>query len=136
MIPRKYIRYKRLVFIAIPAILIILAGCAVQPFASSPAARTQSAGGIKLVMHDNSTAVFPDNQWSLTFRGVRGTGSFQTLDGACFTRDTTISFWEVSSASAVRGNTLGQFMLTVLGIILVIGLAAIILYAAFLATDR
>jgi hypothetical protein len=87
-------------------------------------------------MHDNSTAVFPDNQWTLTFRGVRGTGSFQMQDGVCFTRDTTISYWDVSSASAAHGNTLGQFLLTVLGIILVIGLAAIILYAAFLATDR
>jgi hypothetical protein len=31
---------------------------------------------------------------------------------------------------------MGQFMLTILGVILVLGLAAIILYAAFLATDR
>ena len=87
-------------------------------------------------MRDNATATFSENHWSLTSHGIHGTASFQTQDGLQFRRDTTISYWDVSSLAPARGNTVGQFLLTVLGIVLVIGLAAIILYAAFLATDR
>jgi hypothetical protein len=118
------------------AILLAWYGCASFPFTASQKTIKTSAGGLRISMRNESTATFSDNAWSLTTKGIHGTAAFQTQEGQVFTRDTTISYWDISSAAPARGNTVGQFLLTVLGIILVIGLAAIILYAAFLATDR
>lgn len=112
--------------------------------ASAPAASGHAAAsartdaGLVLHMHDASTVHFASERWELTTRGVRGRAQIHADDGSLREADTTISYWDVSSAAAGpgRGTLLSQFLLTILGVILVIGLAAIILYAAFLATDR
>lgn len=97
-----------------------------------------AGGGLVLHMHDASTVRFAADKWDLTVRGVRGTAQMHASDGRLVAADTTISYWDISSAAAGpgRGTLLSQFLLTILGVILVIGLAAIILYAAFLATNR
>ncbi len=94
----------------------------------------------ELVLYTHGAALvsFAVDRWELTARGVRGHAMIQTQDGLAFETDTTIAYGDVASAASGsgRGTLLSQFLLTILGVILVIGLAAIILYAAFLATDR
>lgn len=86
---------------------------------------------------DNSSLLFHRDTWQLTVSGIRGTADVYPAGGGYFTADTTLSYWETASASpAGRSSTMSQFMLTILGVILVLGLAAVILYAAFLATKR
>lgn len=127
--------------------ILLLAGCTPQ-FALSPHAQTGHAvsvtgqdggipGGLHVRTHDNGTLLFHGDDWRLTPSGIRGTADVETEDGRMYTTDTTISYWDTAEAGpAGRQSTMGQFMLTILGVILVLGLAAIILYAAFLATDR
>jgi hypothetical protein len=92
--------------------------------------------GIIVETRDRSTLRFDDG-WELTFEGIAGTAEVSNNDESTFRTDTTLSYWDVTSAApARRDNTMRQFLLTILGVILVIGLAAIILYAAFIATDR
>ena len=93
--------------------------------------------GIVLQLKDQRTILFPDNEWRLGWDGVHGTIVNTDALGIQTERDTTVSYSDISSAAPAegRGNTMSQFLLTILGVILVIGLAAIILYAAFRATD-
>jgi len=114
-----------------------------QPAGMPPAAqehRLQSQHGmpaLHVTTDDNSSLLFHRNAWRLTMSGIRGTADVYPAGGEYFTADTTLSYWDAASASpAGRSSTMSQFMLTVLGVILVLGLAALILYAAFLATDR
>lgn len=93
--------------------------------------------GIVVTTRDEGRLYFREGDWSLTWEGIRGRATVQTPDGLSATRDTTLSYADaVSASSSGRGTSASQFALTLLGIILVIGLAALILYAAFLATDR
>ncbi|MDT8323965.1 MAG: hypothetical protein RRA94_07645 [Bacteroidota bacterium] len=95
------------------------------------------SGGLRVRTYDEGTLIFHGDDWRLTPSGIRGTADVETQDGNTYTTDTTLSYWDTAEAGpAGRQSTMGQFMLTVLGVILVLGLAAIILYAAFLATDR
>lgn len=132
-------------------LVISLGGCAPQfqlgtPAGTSsvatgiPAASAEHAGGVpglRVTTDDDGLLFFHRGSWQLTMRGIRGTADVYPAEGGFHTTDTTLSYWSTSSASpAGRSSTMGQFMLTLLGVILVLGLAAIILYAAFLATDR
>jgi hypothetical protein len=85
-----------------------------------------------------STLQFHEGEWSLTWGGIKGRADLVTDEGIIPVRDTTLSYADVASASTGggRGNTTEQFLKTILGVILIIGLAALILYAAFPATDR
>lgn len=86
--------------------------------------------------YDNSELRFEDG-WSLTFGGISGTAEVIRDDAPSIRTDTTLAYQDVASAAPSRRNTtMRQFLLTILGVILVIGLAAIILYAAFIATGR
>jgi len=137
----------------LPALtLLLLAGCTPQlslaPYGTmehaagsgSPHAMAQAGTvteGLRVHTHDNGTLLFHRDHWRLTPSGIRGTADVTSEDGSTYTTDTTLSYWDTANASpAGRQSTMGQFMLTILGVILVLGLAAIILYAAFLATDR
>jgi hypothetical protein len=117
---------------------LVFSGCAPQLSLSPPQENGQQPiSGLSVRTHDYGSLLFHEDNWRLTVTGIRGTADVETPDGALYTKDTTLSYWDAASASpAGRSNTMGQFMLTILGVILVIGLAAIILYAAFLATDR
>jgi len=93
--------------------------------------------GLRVRTHDDGTLLFHGDDWRLTPTGIRGKADVSTAEGTTYTTDTTLSYWDAAEAGpAGRQSTMGQFMLTILGVILVLGLAAIILYAAFLATDR
>ncbi|MDX9757740.1 MAG: hypothetical protein RBU27_01155 [Bacteroidota bacterium] len=93
--------------------------------------------GLRVATHAGGTVLFAENGWSLGMTGISGKALVTQPDGTHFSADTTLSYVDAASASATgRSNTMGQFMLTILGVILVLGLAAIILYAAFLATAR
>ncbi|GEM_PF-1791289 len=124
-----------------PAILLIsfalFAGCA-APSALRHDLRASNAGGIVVRTHDRSTFTFRDDGWSLTARGISGFADVSTDGGEALLKDTTLSYADVASAapSDGRSSTMRQFLLTILGVVLVIGLAALILYAAFPATDR
>jgi hypothetical protein len=124
-----------------PAILLIsfalLAGCA-APTSFLHDSRVSDAGGIVVRTNDRSTFTFRDDGWSLTARGISGFADISTDGGGALQKDTTLSYADVASAapSDGRSGTMRQFLLTILGVVLVIGLAALILYAAFPATDR
>ncbi|MFA6232988.1 MAG: hypothetical protein WC824_02205 [Bacteroidota bacterium] len=92
---------------------------------------------LRVTTHEGGELLFAENGWQLTMSGIEGSALVQTADGQQYAKDTTLSYWDAASASASgRSNTMSQFLLTILGVILVLGLAAVILYAAFLATAR
>ncbi|MBR9977258.1 MAG: hypothetical protein KFH87_04140 [Bacteroidetes bacterium] len=93
--------------------------------------------GLLVTTADRSQVLFPADDWTLTTAGIRGNALVTTADGQQFTADTTLAYVDAVSASPTeRGVTMNQFLLTILGVILVLGLVAIIIYAAFLATAR
>ena len=93
--------------------------------------------GLRVQTRDGASLLFAENGWRLTLEGIDGSATVTTGDGMQYAADTTLSYWDASSAAATgRNSTMSQFLLTILGVILVLGLAAIILYAAFLATAR
>jgi len=103
---------------------------------SIPGTAGHTEASIVIQTKDNAVMTFHDG-WGLTWSGVRGSADISTGEGTLSVPDTTISYWNIDKAEASRrDNTTRQFLLTILGVILVIGLAAIILYAAFIATDR
>ncbi|MBE0645559.1 MAG: hypothetical protein IH600_15865 [Bacteroidetes bacterium] len=105
-------------------------------FGSGPAAGAPLTA-LRVTTHDRGELLFQEDGWRLTTGGIEGRALVHTADGVDYAKDTTLSYWDAASASpAGRSNTMSQFMLTILGVILVLGLAAIILYAAFLATAR
>jgi hypothetical protein len=135
-----------LFLLLLAAVALVTAGCAALgafpspagPFSAAPATVLPGpTGGVLVTGKDRSTLLFSDDRVSLTWSGINGHALVTTNDGRQYERDTTVSYWDVSSAAASgRTSTSTQFLLTVLGIILVIGLAALVLYAAFPATDR
>lgn len=105
-----------------------------------PLAQGQAAGaapGLRVSTHDHGVLLFEEDRWQLTLEGIKGPALVTDADGTQYSADTTLSYWDASSAASTgRTSTMSQFLLTILGVILVLGLAAIILYAAFLATAR
>ena len=98
---------------------------------------THALSGLRVTTHDRGELLFAADRWQLTFEGIKGPALVTSADGALYSADTTLSYWDAASAASTgRTSTMSQFMLTILGVILVLGLAAIILYAAFLATAR
>lgn len=125
------------------SLLFYTTACAPQMSLQAPShANGRSPGpeplsGLRVTTHDRGELLFSENGWTLTTSGIAGNALIRTADGQTFSKDTTLSYLDAMSASpAGRDNTMSQFMLTILGVILVLGLAAIILYAAFLATAR
>lgn len=115
---------------------IVIPGCAPQ-FTLSPPAGGPDVDGIRVETKKSGTLLFHEHRWDLTWSGISGHATVRDGEGVSYEADTTLSYWDVSSAAAAgRGSTMTQFFLTILGVILVIGLAALILYAAFRATDR
>ena len=117
--------------------LFFASGCVTMPAIRASGERAP-ASGILVTTHDRSTFQFQEGSWSLTLGGIEGKADILTETGTLPSRDTTLWYGDVASAAAGggRGSTVTQFLLTILGVILVIGLAALILYAAFPATDR
>ena len=131
-----------LLLLGMCAILAVASGCS-SPFPLTHPSAAYSAddarlSGITVTARDRTTLRYHDDSWHLTLEGIAGTASIVQQDGTTIEKDTTLSYAEISAAesSSGRGSTMTQFLLTILGVVLVIGLAAIILYAAFRATDR
>lgn len=133
------------------ALLLSATGCASRLALHAPAAGHTAAftpphaaargaealPGLRVQTRDGGTLLFAENGWRLTVDGIAGDALVTDADGKQFAADTTLSYWDASSAASTgRDNTMSQFLLTILGVILVLGLAAIILYAAFIATAR
>lgn len=122
------------------SLLLYTTGCApqlaLQPH--SPDGHAAAAlSGLRVTTHDRGELLFAEDRWQLTLEGIQGPALVTSADGAVYSADTTLSYWDAASAASTgRTSTMSQFMLTILGVILVLGLAAIILYAAFLATAR
>ncbi len=51
-------------------------------------------------------------------------------------RDTTISYVQIAAADSRGEDPWTQLLLTILGVLIVIGISGLILYAAFRATER
>jgi hypothetical protein len=125
----------------LPVLLLILAGtaltgCATLSTFPAPTPRGP-VDGIRITTTSDATMLFHDNRWSLGWSGVTGHATVNEGTAAAYEADTTLSYGDITSAAASgRGNTMTQFLETILGVVLVIGLAALILYAAFRATDR
>ena len=119
------------------AATLAFAGCALPMHSIDHRTIQGSTDRISITTHDRATFDFHEG-WELTMRGVQGHADIYPSEGGVLQADTTLSYWNVSSAADTggRGNTTTKFLLTILGIILVIGLAALILYAAFPATNR
>lgn len=94
--------------------------------------------GLTLHTSASSRVLFQDGGWELTWTGVRGHARIEADGVPAVEMDTTIAYADIAATATGSGRTasMSQFLLTILGVILVIGLAAIVLYAAFLATDR
>jgi len=118
-------------------VLISFTACAPQQSLISGFDDRDNVGGLLVQTRNEGHLLFHENEWRLSMRGIQGRADITTPDGVSFTADTTLSYFQAITAEATgRSTTMSQFLLTILGVILVIGLAAIILYAAFLATDR
>lgn len=118
-------------------IMLFMTGCASDLSLLREGERPPATDGLLLRTRDDARMFFRDEEWKLTTTGIAGRAWITTTDGAAFHADTTLSYFDADAASGTgRTTTMKQFLLTILGVILVIGLAAIILYAAFLATDR
>jgi len=119
------------------AIAFLTSGCATifQPVQNTTPTHLSS---INVQTNDRHSFTFAEDSWRLTFNGIEGHTLSTDKDGLAHGTDTTLSYWAVSSAAASggRSSSMTQFLLTILGVILIIGLAAVVLYAAFLATDR
>ncbi len=97
----------------------------------------QGEAVLRITTTDQGTLRFRESDWDLTVEGIRGHARVEPAVGPAYDADTVLSYFSVAAAASDgRATSLKQYLLTVLGIILVIGLAAIVLYAAFLATDR
>lgn len=133
---------RSLPLLAVNAILIFFSGCSSPYMSMQPTTpyggATSDVSGITVVTRDRTTLQYQEDAWRLTPDGIAGTASIRLADGTTFEKDTTLSYVQVSAVETTsgRGSTMTQFLLTILGVILVLGLAAIILYAAFRATDR
>ncbi|MCZ7557796.1 MAG: hypothetical protein M5R41_15465 [Bacteroidia bacterium] len=117
--------------------MILFSGCSTGLSVMAPQGSMLGTPGLMVNTTEGGHLFFHDKQWKLTVSGIAGTAEVTAADGTQYTADTTLSYFSAEAAqSSGRTSTMGQFMLTILGVILVLGLAAIILYAAFLATDR
>ncbi len=135
--------HRRIISILFIPILVTLAlvaggcGMAQSGMRTMPGAPPMGPDELRLETRNNAVVAFQDGGYTLTWSGVSGPARIWPSDGILTQKDTTVSWFDISSAAGTgRSKTTGQFLLTVLGVILVIGLAAIVLYAAFLATDR
>jgi hypothetical protein len=132
-----HITSSSIALVLIAAALIAFSGCSSSLSVVAPQGSMLGAPGLMVSTNEGGRLFFHDRQWKLTMSGIAGTADVTDADGSRYTADTTLSYFSAEAAqSSGRTSTMGQFMLTVLGVILVLGLAAIILYAAFLATDR
>lgn len=94
------------------------------------------AAGLAIRTQDGSAVTFARESWRLTFSGIEGEASITPSAGVSYLRDTTISYFQVAAVDSRDEDPWTQLLLTILGVIIVIGLAGVILYAAFRATER
>ena len=80
--------------------------------------------------------MFYHDQWQLTLTGIEGKAEIRQNGFPSYTTDTTISYFQVAAVDSRGEDPWTQLLLTILGVIIVIGLAGVILYAAFRATER
>lgn len=92
--------------------------------------------GLSLSTRNGSDVMFQENNWQLTLTGISGKAEIHQSGLPSYTKDTTISYFHVAAVDSRGEDPWTQLLLTILGVIIVIGLAGVILYAAFRATER
>ncbi len=124
--------------VAFSFLLFMISGCGMTT--SFNAGVSSNEYSLALQTTDQSHFLFHRGKWTLDLKGVSGTADRVDDNGTMTRTDTTVSYTNIASATSPaggsRGNTMEQFLLTILGVILVIGLAGLMLYAAFRATER
>ncbi len=133
-----HLHFRRSLLLLFPGavllLIALLAGCSVPlHLGGAPAS---PAPGLAIRTHDGSAVTFARESWRLTFSGIEGKADITPSAGASFSRDTTISYFQVAAVDTRDEDPWTQLLLTILGVIIVIGLAGVILYAAFRATER
>ena len=122
-------------FCLVAVMTIVLTGCSDslmmmnQPHGSRPPS-------LSVATRSGSDVLFYQDKWQLTLSGIRGYAEIHQSGFPSYTKDTTISYFQVAAVDSRGEDPWTQLLLTILGVIIVIGLAGVILYAAFRATER
>lgn len=119
---------------ALIALSAIIGGCANLSIPET--AQTGAPGFLSLTTRSGSSVTFNENAWKLTLTGIEGRALVHPKESPSFTVDTTISYLQVAAVDSRGEDPWVQLLLLILGVLLVIGLVGIIIYAAFRATER
>ena len=112
---------------------LLLGGCAGLVLTPTPPQAHPS--DLRVTMRDGGSLLFQDGHWRLTPAGIEGRALDQHSSGRGMI-DTSVSYLQIAAAEGNREDPWTQLMLTMLGVLIVVGLAGVILYAAFRATER
>lgn len=115
--------------------IVALIGCSSSIIGQKQFA-ANSSSSLHVTTYDGSQFVFPENNWRLTFSGITGKVMSGTDELPDHLRDTTISYIQIAAADSRGEDPWTQLLLTILGVLIVIGISGLILYAAFRATER
>ncbi len=132
MITRKL---SLLVIGAIALTLAILPGCGVVRYASAPVQQGPPhsiSPGLSLAT-PRGEVTFASGMWRLSMEGVQGT-LYENDAVSSGMRDTTVSYSDILSFGSRRESALETLLLTILGFVIVVGMTALLIWAAFDAT--
>lgn len=131
--------FVRLTFLSYLSFLLILicafaSGCvSLSTIPQPPSHRPLS--DLHVITTQGSSIHFQEGSWRLTLSGITGTAEV-TENASIRIVDTTIAYQQVASTESTKEDPWTKLLLTILGVLIVIGLAGIVLYAAFRATER
>ena len=112
----------------------VLIGCSSSLMMNPPSGSPQPS--LSISTRGGSDIMFYKDQWQLTSAGIRGKAEIRQDGFPSYTKDTTVSYFQVAAVDSRGEDPWTQLLLTILGVLIVIGLAGVILYAAFRATER
>lgn len=116
-------------------VLFFFSGCTPLQLMREPVS-PRTISDLHVTTSAGKTFFFRAGDWKLTFSGISGKADVTTENDTITLPDTTLSYFDVAAVDGNREEPLIELLLTILGVIIVIGLAGVILYAAFRATER
>ena len=122
----------------LPFILVLIcafaSGCASLSTIPQPPSH-RSLSDLHVITSQGSSIHFQEGSWQLTLSGITGKAEVTENASIRFV-DTTLAYQQVASAESTKEDPWTKLLLTILGVLIVIGLAGVVLYAAFRATER
>lgn len=115
--------------------LAVLPGCGVVRYASAPMQQGSSQSmtpGLSLAT-PKGDVTFAAGAWRLSMEGVQGM-LYENGAASSDLRDTTVSYSDILSFGSRRESALETLLLTILGFIIVVGMTALLIWAALDAT--